>query len=240
MKTTTIYRETLTITTDDNGERTVTRHGYADTSTEFYFSELTPEAQNRAIRDAIDHEIEEPYGMSYFDAEEIWSCARDLEKQQPAYFGTDAGGSAYGSARRCRWSVPNWESVTEATDNGICWSMDMCDKWNEYAPRIIALQEAHEEAMERGYIHDTAADAAHDNGNYTTAEAERRRASAYDDIAERIEAAAAELTEEAARAVGDVIDGLICSSWEWYTSPEFWREWYSEGDERFTRDGERI
>lgn len=240
MITTTQYTQTLTITTDDAGHVTTTRTSSADTLTEYLFTELSPEAQARAIQDAITLEMTEPYGMTYFDVEEIWSCARDLEKQQPAYFGTDAGGSPYGSARRYRWSTPDWEAVTEAEDDGICWSMDMCDRWNGYAARIIALQEGHEEATDRAYIHNEAADNAADNGAHEIEQAERRRATFYEDMAERIEAAAAELTEEAARAVGDVIDGLIELSYDWHTSPEFWREWLADSDDRYARDGARI
>ena len=118
--------------------------------------------------------------------------------------------------------------------------MDICDAWNEYAARIIALQEAHEEAEERAYIHDENADNADDNGAEDIARAERRRAAFYEDMAERIEAAAEELTEEAARAVGNVVDGLIEAERDYYTSPEFWREWLRDGNDRFTRNGERI
>lgn len=240
MKTTTTYRQTLTITTDDDGNRTITRTSSADTVTAYLFTELSPEAQARAIQDAITSEMSEPYGMTYFDEEEIWSCARDLEKQQPVYLGTDAGGSPYGSARRYRWSTPDWEAVTEAEDDGICWSMDMCDTWNAYAARIIALQEAHEEATARAWTHDTAADTASDNGAHEIEEAERRRATFYDDMAERIEDAAEELTEDAARAVGNIVDGLIESARDWYTSHEFWREWLTDSDDRYARDGARI
>lgn len=243
MKTTTIYRETLTITTDDDGARTVTRSSYADTETEYRFTELSHEAQERAIRDAIEEETDPAnwYGsQTYFAESEIWDAAETLAKHQPVHIGTDAGGTPYGTARRYGWSAADWESVTEEQDTGICWSMDICDAWNRYAVRIIALQEAHEEAGERAYIHDENADNAADNGDIQTAEAERRRATFYEDMAERIEETAEELTEEAARAVGDTVDGLIEADRDYYSSEEFWREWLKDGDDRYTRDGERI
>lgn len=65
-------------------------------------------------------------------------------------------------------------------------------------------------------------------------------AAEFERIAERIEDAAEELTEDAARAVGNTVDGLIEAERDYHQSAEFWHEWYSDGDERFTRDGERI
>lgn len=247
MKTTTIYHEYLTITTDDDGTRTITRSSYADTETEFRFTELSPEAQQRAISDAIEEEQEDycQYGIygcgqTGISENEIWIAANDLEKHQPIYIGTDAGGSPYGTARRYGWSTADWESVTEEQNTGICYSMDICDKWNEYAARIVALQEGHEDATDRAYIHDENADNAAENGDIQTAEAERRRASFYEEMAERIEETAEELTEEAARAVGETVDGLIEAEREYYSSEEFWRDWLTDSDDRYTRDGERI
>ena len=259
MKTTTEYIQRTIITTDDDGTRTITRRHSADTLTAYRFIELSPEAQERAIRDAIEEEERDYYEYGIYGASqtgmseaEIWDAAETLAKHQPVHIGTDAGGSPYGTARRYGWSVADWESVTEEQDTGICWSMDICDKWNEYAARIIALQDGHEDATDRAYIHNENADAADDRRNFddmpdeerdhlrAVVEAERRRATFYEDMAERIEETAEELTEEAARAVGDVVDGLIEGEREYYASADFWRDWYANGDERFTRDGERI
>lgn len=247
MRTTTIYTERTTIITDDSGALTISRTTDAGITTECWFSELSPEAQKRAIRDAIEEEERDYYQYGIYGASqsgmseaEIWKAAEELEKHQPAYISTDAGGSPYGTARRYGWSAADWERVTEEQDTGICWSMDVCDAWNAYAVRVIALQEGHEDAEERAYIHNENADNAADNGDTRTAEAERRRAKFYEDMAERIANAAEELTEEAARAVGDIVDGLIEAERDYYRSEEFWRDWYANGDERFTRDGERI
>lgn len=218
-----------------------------DIITEYRFTELSPAAQDRAIRDAIEEEEHDYYqygiygtSQSGISESEIWSAAEDLAKHQPIHIGTDAGGSPYGTARRYRWSVADWQAVTEEQDTGTCWSMDICDVWNAYAARIVALQGAHKVATARAWIHEEAADNAADNGAHEIEKAERRRATFYETMAERIEAAAEELTEEAARAVGNTIDGLIEAERDYYTSPEFWREWLADGDDRFTRDGERI
>ena len=244
MKTTTIYTERKTITTDDAGNVTITTSHDAHTLTEFLFSELSPEAQARAINDAIEEEDapENWYSsQTYFAESEIIDAAEELEKHQPIEIAQDQGCSWYGTASGARWWKPiKWESVTEEQHTGICYSMDICDAWNRYAVRIMALQEGHEEATDRAYIHNENADNAADNGDTQTAEAERRRAAFYEDMAERIEAAAEELTEEAARACGDVVDGLIEAERAYYTSPEFWRYWLDDGETRFTRSGERV
>lgn len=227
MITTTQYTQTLTITTDDDGTQTISRSHRARTVSEYRFTELSPEAQARAISDAIEEETSaEGYWCSqtYFAESEIIDAAKELEKHQPIEIAQDQGCSWYGTASGAHWWKPiKWESVTEEQHTGICWSMDICDVWNRYAARIIALQEAHEEAEDRAYFADT-----------------QEEQDAYNDMAERIENAAEELTEEAARAVGDVIDGLIEAEREYYSSEEFWREWLADGDDRYTRDGERI
>lgn len=256
MKTTTIYRETLTITTDDDGARTITRTSSADTLTAYRFSELSPETQARAIRDAIEEEDapENWYSsQTYFAESEIWECAEDLTKQQPIRIYQDYGCSYQGEARARRWGAA-WEEVTEAEHNGICYSMDMCDKWNEYAPRIIALQEAHEEANAlaeqfwgiasdaqwQQYDPATEAGSAEYWHLETVRSAAVEAAADVEAIRDRIEDAAEELTEDAAHAVGNIVEGLIESEHDYYTSPEFWSYWLNDGETRFTRDGERI
>lgn len=258
MKKTTTYTQTLIITTDDDGNRTATRTHHAGTYTEYLFSELSPEAQERAISDAIAEEVDNawiPCSQIYFATEDILDAAHDLQKSQPIEIEEDQGCSWYGTARgTCPWAhhSPDWQAVTEAKDTGICYSMDICDAWNAYAARIVALQEAYEEAEDKAWTYYEAADATDDRRNYdditddqrdalrAVAEAERSRAAFYEDMAERIEAAAEELTEEAAQAVGSIVDGLICEAWTYYQSPDFWREWLDDGEARFTREGERI
>lgn len=230
MITTTEYIQRTIITTDDNGARTITRTSHADTATAYFFAELSPEAQQRAINDAIEEEQRDYYEYGIYGASqtgmseaEIWDAAETIAEHQPVHIGTDAGGSPYGTARRYGWSVADWESVTEEQDTGICWSVDICDAWNQYAARIVALQEGHEEASDMAYFADT-----------------QEEQDAYNDMAERIEETAEELTEEAARAVGNVVDGLIEAERDYYQSAEFWREWLQDGDDRYTREGARI
>lgn len=257
MKTTTEYIQRTIIDTDDDGTVTIRRTYRADTLTEFLFSELTPEAQNRAIRDAIEEEDDPENWYSsqtYFSESEIWECAEDLTKQQPIRIYQDYGCSYQGEARAHRWGAA-WEEVTEAEHNGIGYSMDMCDKWNEYAPRIIALQEAHEEATAlaeqfwsiasdaqwQQYDPATEAGSAEYWHLETVGKAAVEAAADVEAIRDRIEDAAEELTEDAAHAVGNVVDGLIEAEHDYYRSEDFWSYWLQDADQyRFTREGERI
>lgn len=244
---TTVFTERLTITTDDNGTVTTTRTSHADTATEYLFSELGEAAKNRAISDAIEEEEKLYYSGDWYASQtgiserDVLDAAEELAKAQNIEVTQDRGCSWYGTARGSWYHhAADWEAVTEQQHNGMCYSMDICDAWNAYAARIIALQEAHEEATARYWLHDENADNAAENGDIETVEAERSRAAFYEHMAERIEETAEELTEEAARAVGNTIDGLIEGEREYYTSAEFWGEWLNDGETRFTRDGERI
>jgi len=255
MKTTTIYRETLTITTEDNGARTIERSSHAQTLREYYFTELTPEAQQRAIDDAIEEETDPAnwYGsQTYFAEREIIDAAEEMEKHQPIEIAQDYGCSWYGKTSTYRFgSYDAYEHVTEEQHTGIVYSMDICDKWNEYAPRIMALAEAVEDIDAMLYDIGGAADSAEydrdmtDNpAEYDRLEAIRSTAAAeyeqLDTMRDRCAEVAEELTEEAARAVGDVVDGLIEAERDYYQSAEFWHEWLADSDDRYTRDGARI
>lgn len=234
MKTTTIYRETLVITTDDDGKRTITRHEYADTDTEFYFSELSPKAQERAIRDAIEEERNSyAYGEGHtqFEVDEIWSAYNALAKHQPIQWHDHY------------WSffltVEDAERVTPEEDTGECNSMDICDAWNQYAaavPLLIEEAEDHEGLA-------TEIDSPY-YWPYCVTDQEPTSVlvwfKAHEDHADRCRAKAEELAEKAKDALEHTVKALIEGAEEYYQSSEFWRDWYSEGDERFTRDGERI
>ena len=234
MKTTTIYHEYLTITTDDDGTRTITRHEYADTSTEFYFSELSPKAQQRAINDAIEEERDSyAYGAGHtqFEVDEIWSAYNDLAKHQPI-----------------RWHDHYWsffltvedaERVTPQEDTGECNSMDICDAWNRYAAAVPLLIEEAEE--HEGIATEIAAPY---YWPYCVAPDEAPSViiwgKAHEDAADQCRAKAEELAEKAKDALEHEVKALIEGAEEYYQSAEFWREWFSDGDDRFTRDGERI
>lgn len=236
MKTTTIYRETLVITTDDDGARTITRHNYADTDTEFYFSELSPKAQQRAINDAIEEERNSyAYGEGHtqFEVDDIWSAYNDLAKHQPIQWHDHY------------WSffltVEDAERVTPEEDTGECNSMDICDAWNQYAaavPLLIEEAEEHEATAEElsapYYWY------APSLTSYDEPESASIWYKAHSDHADRCRAKAEELAEKAKDALEHEVKALIEEAEEYYQSAEFWREWYSEGDERFTREGERI
>lgn len=258
MRTTTVYTETLTIITDDCGAQTIERSSSARTSTAYLFTELSEEAKARAINNAIEEEKQLYYSGDWYASQtgisesDILNAAEELEKAQCIEVTQGRGCNWYGTARGSWFYHPaDWEAVTEQQHNGTCYSMDICDAWNAYAARIVALQDAHEEAEDR------AAEfwSVYSDFDYTKWDAEtdeeRRQleaiadtaaeaAAEFERIAERIENAAEELTEEAARAVGNIVDSLIEGEHDYYTSAEFWAEWLKDGETRYTREGERI
>jgi len=255
---TTVYTERLTITTDDDGNVTMQRTSSADTHSAYLFDELSKEAQDRAIAEAIEEEERGYCSGDWYASQtgiserDILDAAEELAKAQNIEVTQDQGCSWYGTARGSWWHhAADWEAVTEQQHNGMAVSMDICDAWNTYAARIIILQEGHEEATDR------AAEfwSVYSDFDYTKWDAEtdeeRRQleaiadtaaeaAAEFERVAERIEDAAEELTEDAARAVGNTVDGLIEAEHGYYTSAEFWNEWLNDGETRFTRDGQRI
>lgn len=238
MKTTTIYRETLTITTDDDGTRTITRSHSARTNSALLFEELSPEAQQRAIRDAIEEETHNYYSSAWdyashtgTDVSEIWDAYRDLAKHQPV--------ECHDHYSSFFLAVGSAERVTPEEDTGICWSMDICDAWNEYAAAVQMLIEEAEE-------HEGRADeiTAPYYWPYCVADHEPASVLAYSvahgNHADRCREKADELAEQAKDAVESTMHDLIEEVEEYYSSAEFWREWFTEEDQIFTRDGERI
>lgn len=234
MKTTTEYIQRTIIDTDDNGAVTIRRTYRADTLTEFLFSELAPEAQNRAIHDAIEEEQRdywEGHGHTAWDIDEIWQAFADLAKRQPVQW-HDHYSSFY-------LTVGDAEKVTPEEDSGICWSMDMCDAWNRYAAAVPLLIEEAED-------HEATADeiAAPYYWPYCVAEYEPESVSvwfkAHEDYAEKCREKAEELAEKAKDALERSIKSLIEDVESYYASEDFWREWYTEDDYRFTREGERL
>lgn len=194
MITTTVYTTRETMTTDDNGN--ITRHTTrtAHTYSECLFRELSPAAQEVAIAEAIEQETDERnwYASHTCNAEEkIWFAVHEFEKRQPVRFYTDLGGSVC-AEERAPYCYDAWERVTTAKEAGDTYSMDIAAAWNRYAPRIMALAAAYDEAA---YAMNDADD--------------EKTADHYEALTSRISDAAEGLTEDAARAVGDVVESLI-------------------------------
>lgn len=232
---TTVYTERLTITTDDNGNVTMQRTSSADTHSAYLFDELSKEAQDRAISDAIEEEERDYYergtGQTAWNIEELWDAYNSLAKHQPLRC-HDYYSSFY-------LTVEDPERVTPENDLGICWSMDICEAWNRYAAAVPMLIEEAED-------HEATADELTAPYYWPNCVADHEPTSvlvwskAHGDHADRCREKAEELAEKAKDALERELKRLIDETEEYYTSAEFWREWYSEGDERFTRDGERI
>lgn len=232
---TTVFTQRLTITTDDNGNVTMQRTSSADTKAEYLFSELSEAAKNRAISDAIEEEQRDYYqygeGHTAWNIREMWEAYSDLEKNQPLRY-HDHYSSFY-------LTVEDPERVTPESDNGTCWSMDICEAWNRYAAAVPMLIEEAED-------HEATADELTAPYYWPHCIADHEPTSvlvwskAHGDHADRCREKAEELAEKAKDALESELQRLIEETEDYYQSAEFWREWYSDGDERFTRDGQRI
>lgn len=235
MKTTTIYTERKTITTDDAGNVTITTSHSADTLTEYYFTELTPEAQARAISDAIEEEQRDYYqhgdGMTGWNISHIWDAYHDLQKHQPIEY-HDHYSSFY-------LTVGDAEKVTPEDGDRFDFCPDICEAWNRYAaavPLLIEEAEDHE-----GIASEITAPY---YWSWEVADEEPTSVlvwyKAHGDHADRCRYKADELAEQAKDALEAKMYELINETEEYYQSEDFWREWLSDGDDRFTRDGARL
>ena len=233
MITTTTYTERLTITTADDGTRTTSRTTSADTTTAYLFSELSPEAQQHAAEHAAEEEANAYYAGQWWshtqsDIDEIWEAFRSLRNHQPI--------SSHDHYSSFFLTVDNAEKVTAEQNTGICWSMDICNAWNEYAAAVQLLIEEAEDneaetwSMEAPYYWD----------GTEVPEDIAEQIHAHEEHADRCREKADELSEKAVQAVESTIKELIEGIESYYQSTEFWYEWLDDGETRFTREGERI
>lgn len=240
MRTTTTYTEYKTMTTDDAGRVTITTSNHADTITEYWFEELSEEAQARAVRDAISEELEAYYNsgwpyasMTGASVNEVWEAFHDLQKRQPLQY-HDHYSSFY-------LTVGDAESISTEQDDGTTPSIDICSAWNRYARAVeMLIEEAEDHEATAAELSAPYYWYAPSLTSYEEPESASIWYDAHSDHADRCRQKAEELAEDAADAVESAIKTAIDSIEDYYRSPEFWREWYAEGDERFTRDGERI
>lgn len=235
MITTTEYVQRTIITTDDDGNRTVTTSHSADTVTEYFFTELSETAQARAIRDAIEEEQRAYYengdGMTGWNISHLWDAYTDLQKHQPIKY-HDYYSSFY-------LTVEDAEKVTPEDGDGFDFYPDICEAWNAYAaavPLLIEEAEDHE-----GIASEITAPY---YWPWNVADEEPTSVlvwyKAHGDHADRCRYKADELAEQAKDALESKMHELISETEEYYQSEEFWREWLSNGDDRYTRDGARI
>lgn len=240
MKTTTTYTQTVTIVTEDDGARTITRSHHADTNSVFWFEELSEEAQARAVRDAISEELEAYYNsgwpyasMTGASVNEVWEAFHDLQKRQPLQY-HDHYSSFY-------LTVGDAESISTEQDDGTTPSIDICSAWNRYARAIeMLIEEAEDHEATAAELSAPYYWYAPSLTSYEEPESASIWYDAHSDHADKCRQKAEELADDAANAVESAIKTAVDSIEDYYRSPEFWRDWYANGDERFTRDGERI
>ena len=217
MKTTTdIISEYNTETGTTQRETTITL---------YTFDELTEEARARVVADYAEERANDPYFSQWFNdcyESDIWECVRDLEQSI--------------SGARVHWQYNRWYSCDfdcefsyddcydpgefeTVKDNGLCYSMDLCDVWNKHVRKLNAIcyRVDHLESLMYGeydvwgqhYVY-----LKHNEAAYNRLETMR------DNL---IGAWYAEL-EAACEDVRNTIEALLRGEWEYYTGEEYARE----------------
>lgn len=192
----------------------------------FTFDELSEDAKNRVVSDYCEERANDPYYWQYFAdtcESEIWECVRDLENSI--------------SGARVSWSYNRWYScdfdceysysdsydpceLEPIENNGYCYSMGICDTWNAHIRKLNAISYRLE------YIGHLMEDV-YPDWDYWRSDWIEENEPFYNRLDILYSDAVSLWYEELERACDDVrnmIEFLLRSEWEYYTSEEFARE----------------
>ena len=190
----------------------------------FEFYELGEEAQERAFNEFVEERANDPYfGQWFADSyeREIWDGVRDLEN------------SIRGA--RVEWRYNRWYScdfdveysyndcyhpceLEPVKDNGVCYSMAVCDAWNKHVRKLNAI------SYQLEHVEHLQADVYPDWGpHYTIIEENVAFYNKLDDIAGNLTDLWFTEIERACDDVRDTIETLLRGEWEYYTSEEYAR-----------------
>lgn len=207
----------------------------------FEYHELNDDARGRVISEYMEEREADPYFSQWFIdcyESEIWECVRDLAKSINNARVSWRYNRWYSCDFDCEYSYDDCFEpgyMQPVKDNGVCYSMDLCDAWNKHARKLNGLYYQHE------YLDYLCWDVYNDwNGwNEVTENASFfRRAEALRDHV--VTAWYAEL-EKACEDVRDTIEYLLRAEWEYYTSEEYARieceDETTQGYEARTHDG---
>ena len=187
----------------------------------YTFDELDEQAQARVLKDFIDERESDPYFSQWFIdyyEREIWDAVRDLEN------------SIRGA--RVQWRYNRWYScdfdcefsyndcsdpgeLNRVNDNGICYSMDLCDAWNSHVDKLNAINRAFENVC--NYMYDVNSSFDYWNGHTY----EDRLYSILDDAQSSLVGKWYEELEAACDDVRDTLEHLLRAEWDYYTSEEY-------------------
>lgn len=205
----------------------------------FEFHELSEDAQNRVISEYASERENDPYFPQWFyDCYEhdVWECVHDLEKSISGARVNWRYNRWYSADFDCEYSYNDCYDPCEletVDDNGICYSMDLCDTWNAHIRELNAIN-ARFELIEQ-YMEETASN--YDYWNlYTAADRVYNR---LDDMRSDLIGRWYNELEKACDDVRNTIETLLRGEWEYYTSEECARDDFEgnhAGEEYRTRD----
>ena len=206
----------------------------------YEFHELNDDTRARIVADYSEERQNDPYFSQWFadtTESEIWAAVRDLEKSI--------------TGARVQWRYNRWYScdfdcefsyddcydpgeLNRVDDNGICYSMDLCDAWNSHVDKLNATSRAFENVS--NYMYDVNSSFDYWNGETY----EDRLYSILDDAQSNIVGRWYAELEAACEDVRNMIEYLLRAEWEYYTSEEYARmeceDEYAQGGECRTID----
>jgi len=196
------------------------------TITLYTFDELTEEARARVVADYAGERANDPYFSQWFadfQEHEIWECVRDLENTISWTGATWHYNRWYSCDFDCEFSYDDCYDPGElnrVNDNGICYSMDLCDAWNKHVRKLNGLCAQFEHVdylcwdVYNEWDSNYYCDAPNNAHFYARADALRDHL---------IGAWYAEL-ETACEDVRNTLEYLLRAEWEYYTGEEYARE----------------
>ena len=201
----------------------------------FTFDELSDDAQKTAVRAFMEERESNPYfsfEFNEFYEREIWDCVRNLEKSITGARVQWQYNRWYSCDFDCEYSYDDCYDPGELytiPDNGICYSIDLCDVWNSHVDKLNAINRAFENVRNRMYDINSSFD--YWNG-YTY---EDRLYSILDDAQTSLVGRWYAELEAACENVRNTIEALLRDEWDYYTSEEYAR---LECEDEATQGGE--
>lgn len=205
----------------------------------YTFDELNDDAQAHIVADYAEERANDPYFGQWFadtTESEIWECVRDLEKSITGARVSWQYNRWYSCDFDCEFSYDDCCDPGElytVDDNGICYSMDLCDAWNSHVGKLNAINRAFENVS--NYMYDVNSSFDYWNGETY----EDRLYSILDDAQSSLVGRWYAELEAACEDVRNMIETLLRGEWDYYTSEEYARgefEANETGYECRTRD----
>lgn len=192
----------------------------------YEFHELPAEAKDRIVSEFREELERDWQGFADTTESEVWDAVRHLEKSI--------------TGARVSWRYNPWYSadfdtvydysdgydpgeIEAVDDNGVCYSMDLCDAWAVHARKLNIIWHRFDGLM--GYMADMAP-YSWDIDNLS--ERDTRVYNHYDDVLQSLYDEWYQTLEAACKDIAGTITGMLQAEWDYWTSEEYARETYED------------